>query len=417
MLADRVWERYRARSRENPNRIPGLVGWWRPDRGVTLQTTLDPSGTTPPAVTVSGALAQPLALRVEITTAGALSVPAARETTNAQTYNIAPGATTTVKIDRGGVQTITYLASDFADPTHATAPEVAAAINRQIVGAVATATSGATKVTITSNLRGVGSFVEVTGGTANAALAFNVAEVAGTGTSEFRWSVDGGASFVASTVRTGASLLLAPTGITVAFPVGTYATNNVYRAQLASWVDLSGGSSLTAAAGSPLLATPGRITFTSPRGFVYTGPQIVEPNCTVGFVAKRNTIVANYQPLGSFSPVGPHGLYIYAGDNTGTNTQWGVYYGASVNSGFQLDVPKVAIVRANAPNDVDFLTNGVASKGTTGLSTYNGGGAVGDTGGSQNMESDLFELVLYNRRLTDIECARLGRYLARRNFQ
>jgi hypothetical protein len=308
VLGDHVWDRYRARARRQPNRIPGLVGWWRADRGITLAAALDGAGTSPPAVTLSGSLAQALAVRVEVQTTGAR------------------------------------------------------------------------------------------------------------GASTFRWSVDGGASFVASGVSTAASVALGSTGINALFPAGTYTNDNVFRAQVTTWADLSGGAMLTQAAGIPLLATPGRITFTTPRGFVYTGPQVFEPNATVAFVAKRSNIVANYQPLGSFSPVGPHGLYIYVGSNAGSNTQWGTFYGASVDSGFQLDVPKVAIMRPNAPGDVDFRTNGVASKGTTGLSVYSGGGAIGDTGGTQNMEGDLFEIALYNRRLADIECSRLEACMARRNF-
>jgi hypothetical protein len=51
----------------------------------------------------------------------------------------------------------------------------------QGAGAVASVTSGGTKVTITSNRRGTGASVNVVGGTANTALGFTTGAIAGTG--------------------------------------------------------------------------------------------------------------------------------------------------------------------------------------------------------------------------------------------
>lgn len=109
---------------------------------------------------------------------------AARECTNAELYALVTGQNLTVKIDRGTVQTVAFLTGEFVDIANATAEEVAAVLNVKLVGASASATSGGTKVTIASDKRGKGSYVEVTGGTANAALGFNVAEVNGTGSSD-----------------------------------------------------------------------------------------------------------------------------------------------------------------------------------------------------------------------------------------
>jgi len=106
---------------------------------------------------------------------------AARESTNAETYTLADAQTLTVKIDRGAVQTVIFNTAEFVSIAAATAEEVAAVINAEIIGAHATVTSGGTKVTITSDRLGTGSYVEVTGGTGNVALDFNVAEVQGTG--------------------------------------------------------------------------------------------------------------------------------------------------------------------------------------------------------------------------------------------
>lgn len=114
-------------------------------------------------------------------TATITATAALRENTPAEPYALSDSQTLTVKVDRGAVQTIVFLTGEFVAIATATAEEVAAVINAKITGALATVTSGGTKVTITSDRKGSGSYIEVTGGTANTALSFNVAEVAGTG--------------------------------------------------------------------------------------------------------------------------------------------------------------------------------------------------------------------------------------------
>jgi hypothetical protein len=106
---------------------------------------------------------------------------AALESGNAEPFALADGQALTVRTDGGSVQTIPFLTSEFAAIGAATAEEVAAVINAKIAGAKATATTGGTRVTITSDRRGTSSSVEVTGGTANVALGFALGVVAGTG--------------------------------------------------------------------------------------------------------------------------------------------------------------------------------------------------------------------------------------------
>ncbi len=106
---------------------------------------------------------------------------AARECATAETYALTNNWTLTVKIDGGSVQTVTFITANFVSIGAATAEEVAAVINAKLVGASATATTSGTKVTITSDKRGTGSHVEVTGGSANGALGFNTAVMNGTG--------------------------------------------------------------------------------------------------------------------------------------------------------------------------------------------------------------------------------------------
>jgi hypothetical protein len=90
------------------------------------------------------------------------------------------GQTLTVKINQGSVQTITFVEGDFATPATATAEEVAAAINARIIGARAYVTNS-DYVTIQTDRQGTGSYIEVTGGTANTILDFSTSEVQGSG--------------------------------------------------------------------------------------------------------------------------------------------------------------------------------------------------------------------------------------------
>jgi hypothetical protein len=114
-------------------------------------------------------------------TATITAAAAARECVNAETYALTDGMTLTVIVDQGTEQTITFLTAEFSDIGAATAEEVVAAILAQIVGATPTSTTTDTKVTITSDTAGTGSYIEVTGGTSNTALGFVTTEVQGTG--------------------------------------------------------------------------------------------------------------------------------------------------------------------------------------------------------------------------------------------
>jgi phage tail sheath protein FI len=97
---------------------------------------------------------------------------------NSETYNLSGSETLTAKINRGNVQTVTFQAGDFAVAGAATAEEVAAAMNNGLTGC---SVAGTTTVVITSDQIGTGSYIEVTGGTANTALGFSTSETQGTG--------------------------------------------------------------------------------------------------------------------------------------------------------------------------------------------------------------------------------------------
>lgn len=110
---------------------------------------------------------------------------ASRESGNAETFALVDLQTLQIAIDGGSTLTKTFNTGEFVDIANATAEEVVASLNAffasQGAGAVASVTSGGTKVTITSNRKGTGSGVNVVGGTANTGLAFTTGNVAGTG--------------------------------------------------------------------------------------------------------------------------------------------------------------------------------------------------------------------------------------------
>ena len=95
-------------------------------------------------------------------------------------FALVNGQVLTVKVDRGAEQSIAFLTAEFADIGAATAEEVAAVVNAKITGAQATVTSAGKRVTITSDRKGTGSYIEVTGGAANGVLSFSTSETSTT---------------------------------------------------------------------------------------------------------------------------------------------------------------------------------------------------------------------------------------------
>lgn len=99
------------------------------------------------------------------------AVAGAEECANAETYAISDGDTLLIKIN--GESTAQTITLSGLTGGAATAEEVAQSINAQIYGAKAIVSTAGTKVTLQSDRRGSSSSVQVTGGTANAALGFD----------------------------------------------------------------------------------------------------------------------------------------------------------------------------------------------------------------------------------------------------
>ena len=123
----------------------------------------------------------------------------------------------------------------------------------------------------------------------NLLIAFNLG--GGLNTATFKWSIDGGRSWVQSNVVTSASVALPGTGVTVLFSFGSYANTMTYAAStlVASIADLSGtGNTIVQAVGAnqmplgwlalskknqvPCLVGNGTSTFYAGTGIALTAP-------------------------------------------------------------------------------------------------------------------------------------------------
>lgn len=159
-------------------------------QGAKGSVTLQSEAGSPGVAVVTGTVAGPWALsdgdtldfsvNAGATDPATFNADAAVVTgTNTETFVMSDGMTLLVEIDNGTEQTITFLTSEFANIALATAAEVAAVINAKIIGASATVSAGA--VRITSDLLGTDSDVTITGGTSAAVLGLTGATDAGGG--------------------------------------------------------------------------------------------------------------------------------------------------------------------------------------------------------------------------------------------
>ena len=150
------------------------------------------SGSAATAAAVTSTEVQPFNLRFEgtktldiitdlggPTTATVTAAEASITAGAAETYNLSGGETLTFKVDRGPEQTVTFVGGDIAVGGAATAAELALRLNLDGIGIVAEDSAGSLK--ISSDKQGTSSYIQITGGTANAILTFATTEVQGTG--------------------------------------------------------------------------------------------------------------------------------------------------------------------------------------------------------------------------------------------
>jgi hypothetical protein len=160
--------------------------------GAKGQVNLQNSGSAATPALVTSTEAQSFNLRFESlltldittdlggpTTCTLLATAATITAGAAETYNLSGTETLIFKVDQGPAQTVTFQAGDISTPGAATAAELAARLNLDGVGIVADDNGGSLR--ITSDKKGTGSYIQVTGGTANTVLTFGTTEIQGTG--------------------------------------------------------------------------------------------------------------------------------------------------------------------------------------------------------------------------------------------
>jgi hypothetical protein len=181
-------------------------------------------------------------------------------------------------------------------------------------------------------------------------------------------------------------------------------------------IGAAGSGTLNASAtwAGPILKGQNLIEFTGGNNLTHS--LTLQPACTIAFVAVNDVPDnAQYQPIGSWSAGGTHGMYIYAKNPDGGTSpayQWGAYANANSNSGASLSTFKRCIAVARAYNDIDFRTNGSSATSVTGVSGYNGGAFLGYTGGAQILAGRIAEIICYSRALSVSECSKIESYFA-----
>ncbi len=100
------------------------------------------------------------------------------QSSNSETFALSDGSSLSVNINEAGVQTITFLETDFNDIGLATADEVVKVISRDLVDGIAYKDKDG-KIFIRSNDHGINSSVEITGGSANTQFGFSTSSVSG----------------------------------------------------------------------------------------------------------------------------------------------------------------------------------------------------------------------------------------------
>lgn len=143
------------------------------------------------------------------------------------------GLTITAKINRGILQTATF------SGVTTTAASVASQLNTQLTGCHVYETGG--QVRIESDREGLGSYVEVTGGTANAVLLFSVVEDQGTSTA----GIDDGSSITNAEIKAAIEATGGLTGNVLVTDLGANFEIALVATGAAHNIQVSGGTART----------------------------------------------------------------------------------------------------------------------------------------------------------------------------
>lgn len=241
------------------------------------------------------------------------------------------------------------------------------------------------------------------------------------GIATFKWSINNGSTFVATAVLTAASVVLGATGITAAFPAGTYLTDNIYRATGAQRNDLSGnGRHLVQAVVTkqPLFAVAGGSnnqatdTFDGVDDFQSVAFALPKP-VTLIMVMKYTTAFA--APEDPVDGISVQTMRLYRGASTQVH-QVGDGAGVKdrVNSGFTpeswhfvtsyLDSSTSSYVDEDLVNKIAPGDSGTAAAGGITLGAFGGGIA-------NWAHLATSEIIVYGRALSVAEKAQVNGYL------
>lgn len=263
--------------------------------------------------------------------------------------------------------------------------------------------------------------VTVTGTTAaTTALRIEITLLGVAGVAQFRYFSDGGTTPIASGVVTAATVALtgALAGITVAFPVGPYATDNVYTGTVSNWADQQNLTNAAQATGSkqPLII-PG---LNGHAGFAFDGVDdllgeatldLPPPGTTPTFIWGVFTQKAWKAAGGAFA-AGPTLATIQIG-GTGVTPQNKIYNGTAgpANAGAVLGSPvRFEALWNNATTD--YLKLGATT--ATGTNTGNSNPAANFfIGGVTNLAAnsgtfDFYALLIFNAKPSAGELAALS---------
>lgn len=243
------------------------------------------------------------------------------------------------------------------------------------------------------------------------------------GVSTFQWSVTDGATW-SSSIATAASVNLASLGIDVAFPAGTYSTDNTYHATVASWVDQSAAANVLVQATANLQP---KLVYESALG----GPAILASGnqrlvCATGGVtgSAAHSLFAkvlwnNAGPTGGagFAAVGKS-----AGQTSALGALGGAYatwYGGSGlgsgtgSTGHNGQTLRIGKTRISAGNTVGYV-NGTVDMASTSLAfNLSAGFVVGSfvDGSGGAFPSRFSHVVAHNKVLSAEEISLLDGYL------
>jgi hypothetical protein len=275
-----------------------------------------------------------------------------------------------------------------------------------------------TGITLGATLKAVGTSppaVTISGSVAQfVALYVKIDGAGDETTATYRWSTDGGATFV-QTARpvAGGPHALGSTGISVTFPAGTYAVDNIYRATASAWADqsLAGNNPTNAVAGQqPIVDVDGLLfdgvddslifasTLSAPSGAsFFASTNLITPSNSILFQQLERTYYANV--------VGLEG--------------WSLAVNAFLTSGISLSAAQ-SIVEAvdRAPSDADVGVDGVIFNRTNGASYRSNASAAigGDIGVGQMAHCKIREILFLGADVPTLVASQIRAYLTARHL-